>query len=168
MRTMRFMIVPLLAALFCLGCGPKKPEGIPALSPATVTIVKGSDPVANANVFFVAITAPSGSWSTVGVTDENGVAKMETTQGEWRASGVPEGEYQIYLTKLGKIEEPELPPDVETNPEAKQAYLDERLKRLEAAGKEIPKCLTSNETSDLKISVSGSTAETFDISQYDE
>lgn len=162
----------LLAALFCLpGCGPKTPDGIPKLFSTTVTVTNGSNPVKSANVFLVPEEGTaSGSWSVVGLTDERGVAVIETTQGDWKASGAPEGSYVVYLTKVPTIEEPEMPADIETNEEAKSKYFEERQKRLEAANKEIPKSLTSNDTSDLKITVAaGSGAkETFEIGSYTE
>lgn len=171
---MRYIHVAFLAlvALSCclIGCGPKKPAGIPKLVPATITVVRESAPVANANVFLVAQEGtPTGSWSTVGLSDAKGVAVLQTTQGAWNSNGVPEGEYKVYFTKIPKIEEPELPADVETNPESKANYLAERQARLDAAVNEIPKNLTSNDTSEITVTVSSSGLnERIDVAEYDE
>lgn len=169
MRLAKFVPILLFAVVLCVGCGPKKPDGVPSLFPTTVTIVKSGTPVANANVIFVAGEGTaSGSWSVSGITDATGVAKIETSQGDWKAPGAPEGEYKFYITKLAQIEEPEQPADIETNEEAKKNYFAERLKRLEEASKEIPKSLTSTDTSDLSITVASGTggAETVDVDQY--
>jgi len=167
MRYMRITTLVLLATLCCLGCGPKKPAGVPELLPTSVTIVKGSDPVKGANVFLVPGTStPSGSWSIMGVTDETGKAKVETSQGDWKAFGAPQGEYKVYITKLAAIEEPEKPTGAEEGGPELQEYYAERLKRLEEASKEIPKEMTQADTSGLTVTVaagSGANA-TLDIS----
>lgn len=159
-----------IALLFITGCGGGKPEGIPALHPVTVTVTKGGTPVTKANIMLIPTTAAKGSWSVSGMTDASGVAIIETAQGSWKSQGAPEGEFQIYITKLAAIEEPEKPADIEGDPAAKEAYFAERLKRLEAAGKEIPKVLTEPKTSPLKITVASGTgaSETFDVADYEK
>ncbi|MDO4587507.1 MAG: flagellar biosynthetic protein FliO [Planctomycetia bacterium] len=168
MKYGKTLLILAACLVFCFGCGKGKPEGVPDLYPVSITVTKGATPVSEANVFLVP-TSAEGSWSVNGITDANGVAIIKTSQGDWKQSGAPEGEFSIYITKLAKIDEPEKPADIETNEKAKQEYFAERLKRLEAANKEIPKVLTSATTSGLKITVaSGSeTKETFDISQYE-
>lgn len=168
MKYGKTLLILAACLVFCIGCGKGKPEGMPDLYPVSITITKGATPVADANVFLVPASS-SGSWSVNGITDANGVATIKTSQGDWKQPGAPEGEFNIYITKLAKIEEPEKPADMETNEAAKSEYFAERLKRLEAANKEIPKALTSASTSGLKITVaSGSeTNETFDLSQYE-
>lgn len=149
---------------FCVGCGPKKPEGVPDLHPTTVKIVKAGTPVANANVFFVS-EGTSGSWSVTGVTDDAGVATIQTSQGDWKAPGAPEGSFKIYITKLAKFVEP--PKPASDDEEAKAAYYAERLKLLEEAAKEIPEAMKSADTSGLTITVAAKTGanETFDIGE---
>lgn len=171
MRRAKISALLVLSFALCLGCKSGKPEGIPKLFPASVTLVKSGTPIANANILLVpADGTPSGSWSVAGVTDASGRATLETSQGDWKASGAPQGEYKFYVTKLAQIEEPEKPADIDTNEEAKEAYFAERLKRLEAASKEIPKSLNSAETSNLTLSVAegagGST--TVDVDEYAE
>ncbi len=94
---------------------------------------------------------------------------METRQGEWKASGVPEGEYKVYFTKVVQIEEPEQPADMDSNEEAKAEYYKERQARLEAAANEIPKALTNYETSGITVTVSKSAGlnTTIDVAQYE-
>jgi len=163
----RIVLTVLGVCLLLLpGCRKGKPDGIPPLFPVTVKITKGDTPVTGANVFLVAPTSISGSWSASGVTDASGLATIETSQGDWKAKGAPEGEFKIYLTKLAKFEEP--PPPSGDDDASKADFYAERLKRLEAAGKEIPKSLTTVATSELKISIVAGTGanETFDISKY--
>lgn len=166
MNLWKIMMVLGVGLLLFTGCGRGKPKGIPVLHPVNVTITKGGTPVDGANVFLVASNAASGSWSIAGITDAKGVAAIETSQGDWKGKGAPEGEYKIYLTKLAKIEEPAPPGEDDA---AKAVFYAERLMRLEAAGKEIPKSLTSVATSDLKITVAAGTRtnETFDIGQFE-
>ena len=162
------MLMLGVGLLLFTGCGKKKPDGIPPLYPVSVTITKGGTPVAGANVFLVPTSVDFGSWSAAGFTDASGLATIETSQGDWKGKGAPEGEFKIYLTKLAKIEEPERPAGDDGSVDLADFYA-ERLRRLEAASKEIPKELTSVATSGLKITVTaGSGAdETFDISKYE-
>ena len=156
-----------LATVLLVGCGSRTPHGIPDLYPTKVIVLNGDKGIKKANVFLVPQEGTaSGSWSISGVTDEKGSAVIETSQGDWKKAGAPEGNYSVYITKLSQIEEPEKPADMETNEEAKAAFFAERLKRLEEASKEIPKSLTSATTSGLEIVVTTSGAEeTFDVSQ---
>jgi len=166
MNQWKILSVLGVCLLLLPGCTKKKPDGIPPLHPVTVKITKGNDPVVGANVFLVASTGSSGSWSASGVTDTTGLATIETSQGDWKAKGAPEGEFKIYLTKLAKFEEP--PPPGSDDDASKADFYAERLKRLEAASKEIPKSLNSVATSDLKITIVAGTGanEAFDISKY--
>ena len=159
MRSFKLFALMTLTLVLCVGCGPQKPAGVPKLSPAKITVVKGSTPVKNANVFLVPDGAASGSWSVVGKTDETGVAVVKTTQGNWEGSGAPEGSYKIYLTKFAEIEEPDMPEDMDADEEAKKAFYEERAKRLAAAGNEIPPQMNAPETSGLAVTVGGGAAE---------
>ena len=164
MRSFSLFALLSLALVLCVGCGSKKPSGVPKLFPATISVVKGSTPVKNANVFLIPDGAPSGSWSVSGKTDETGVAVVKTSQGEWQASGAPEGSYKIYLTKIVVIDEPEAPEDLDGDEAAKEAYYEERAKRLQAAGNEIPPKMSAPESSGLTITVGGGSTElTIDV-----
>ena len=166
MRSIRILSVLLLAALFCVGCGPKKPDGIPKLNQTKITVQKSGSPVVNANVFLVPDGAQAGSWSVSGKTDQTGVAIIKTMQGDWEAPGAPEGNYKIYLTKFVEIEEPERPDNMDEDEEAKKAYYAEREKRLKEAGSEIPPAMTDAGTSGLTISVAaGMTELTIDVDE---
>ena len=81
----------VLATILLVGCGSRTPQGIPDLYPTKVVILNGDKVVKNANVFLVAQEGtPSGSWSISGVTDDQGSAIIETSQGDWKKQGVPE------------------------------------------------------------------------------
>ena len=166
MRSIKFLSLLMLATLFCVGCGPKKPDGIPKLNQTKITVQKAGAPVVEANVFLVPDGAPSGSWSVSGKTDAMGVAVIKTMQGDWEAPGAPEGNYKIYLTKFTKIEEPERPANMDEDEEAKKAYYAEREKRLKEAGSEIPPAMNDAATSGLTISVGASLTElTIDVDE---
>lgn len=163
-------IFPILgiAVLLLSGCTKGKPDGIPELYPVSITLTKDGAPVADANIGFTAKTAASGSWSVSGKTDATGVAVISTAQGSWKGDGAPEGEFIVHLTKQAAIEEPELPANMEEDSPEKQAYFAERLKRLEAAAKEIPESLKQPKTSTLTVTVEKGTGATvtFDLTPY--
>ena len=162
-------ILTLISGVILLvsnGCGPKMPEGVPPLHPTKVIVLNGGSPVDKANVFFVKQSGDTGSWSVGNSTDSTGVATIQTTQGEWKGVGAPEGEYKVYITKMPDVQEDPLPPgsDSDALEKAQNAY----LKKLAAAPKIVPEKLTSTKTTPLTISVKpGSTTElTVEVSEY--
>ncbi len=167
MRYIKLATAALFLIAACLGCSGGKPAGIPSLSKVQVTVVKSGTPVKDANVFLVpAVGTASGSWSVSGKTDVQGLAVINTSQGDWSGIGAPEGEYKIYLTKFAQIEEPEMPANMDEDEEAKAAYYAEREKRLKEAGNEIPASMNDAERSGLKVSVAGPLTElTIDVDE---
>jgi hypothetical protein len=162
----------LLIGLCCLslfvGCGKKRPEGVPDLYPAKVTVTNAGTPIADANVFLVSQSGASGSWSANGATDAQGVAVINTSQGDWQAKGAPEGEYKIYITKLPDVKEDPVPEEIKNDSDALQKFEQEQMKKLQAAPKIIPEVLTQPAKSPLTLKVAaGSTAELkVDVSEH--
>ena len=157
-----------IGIILIAGCGPKRPDGVPALYPAKVTVKNGASPIAEANVFLVYQGATSGSWSVSGVTDANGVAEITTSQGEWKSKGAPEGEYKIYITKRPDVQEDPMPEEIKNDSDAMERFAAEQQRKLAAAPKVIPEILANPATSPLSLTVSTSgTAElTVDISEH--
>ncbi len=157
-----------ICALLTTGCGTKKPAGIPPLYPATVTVKNGTSPIADASVFLVSQGNAPGSWAVNGSTDANGVAVINTSQGDWKSKGAPEGEYKIYITKVPDVKLDSPPEAIVNDSDALQKFEAEQMKKLKAAPKVIPDKLTNPAQSPLKITVvSGTPAElTVDLSEH--
>lgn len=160
----------LCTVLVLGGCGIKKPDGIPDLHPAKVVVTDGGTPIRGATVSFRPTGSggsASGSWNTVALTDASGVAMIATSQGEWKADGVPAGEYRVVISKKSDYVSEPIPPEIEGDEQAKMAFYAEQKKKMEAAASEVPKSLGASE-SPLKITVSpGTPAElTVDVAQY--
>ena len=157
-----------VSLVFIMGCGPKKPDGIPPLYPAKVMVQNGASPIVGASVFLVSQGATSGSWGVNGVTDSSGTATITTSQGEWKSKGAPEGNYKIYITKRPEIQEEPMPEEIANDSDAMERFAAEQMKKLNAAPKIIPEKLSNPAQSPLTITVSasGSTELTVDISEH--
>ena len=158
----------LVLMLTLPGCGTGKPKDIPALHPATVIVKDGATPISDARVGLVFSGSSTGSWNIAGSTDASGVAKLSTMQGDWKGSGVPAGEYVVFVTKAPEIKFDPIPEEMENDERAKQAVLAERQKQIDALPKIIPSVLTIATTSPLKMTVAaGTKAElTVDVSEH--
>ena len=157
-----------LCVLFTVGCGTKKPDGIPPLYPAKVTVNNGASPIAEASVFLVLQEGTSSGWAANGVTDVNGVAVINTSQGDWKSKGAPAGEYKIYITRRPDVKEDPMPDEIKNDSDAMERFAAEQWKKIQNAPKLIPEKLTNPAQSPLKLTVSTSgTAElTVDISEH--
>ena len=94
----------LCAASTLLGCGPKKPDGMPKLAPVVVTVVQEGTPLAEANVSFYAEAQENRQWACGGVTDASGKLTV-TTRGKY--PGMPLGKYKVTVEKT-LVEDPPL------------------------------------------------------------
>ena len=156
-----------VSLILVVGCGPARPDGIPQLYPATVTVTNGGTPIERASVLLAG--GPSGgSWIANGVTDVNGIAVITTSQGEWQGKGAPEGEYKVYIMKNPDIHQEPLPPELADDSQALERHGDEYRRLLAAAPRVIPEVLTSPATSPLTLTVStsGTVELTVDVSQH--
>lgn len=157
-----------VSLIFVVGCGPKRPDGIPQLYPATVTVQNAGTPIDKVSVL-LAGGPPGGGWAANGVTDANGVAVITTSQGEWKGNGAPEGEYKVYIMKNPEIHQDPLPPDLADDSQALERREAEYRRLLAAAPRIIPEVLTSPVTSQLILTVgtSGKAELIIDVSEFE-
>jgi hypothetical protein len=155
-----------VCVLFVVGCGTKKPDGIPELHPAKVIVQNAGAPIADATVLFAGGT--SGSWSIIGITDSSGVAVITTSQGSWKDKGAPAGEYKVYITKKAEVQQDPLPPELQNDSDAIEKHSAEYMKLLQNAPKVIPDGLTNPAKTPLTLTVgAGGPAElTVDVSKH--
>lgn len=134
----------LLVLISLPGCsrGTGKPEGLPALTPCTVTVLYKGSPVSEATVTLV---PTSGKWVGVGNTGADGKTAVQTNG---RYDGVAAGTYTVTVIKAGAVQ---LPPAPKTAEEDK-AY-SEALQAAKAAKSPIPEKYAKPETSGLTLTV---------------
>lgn len=166
---LRNIILPMIAGLILFtGCGQKKPDGVPTLYPAKITLTNGGSPIADANVFLVFQGGTSGSWAVNGKTNAGGIAEVNTSLGDWKSKGAPEGEYKVYFTKIPVIEEVPLPPELQNDSDAIEKHASEQLKRLRDAPQVIPESLNNPAKTPLVLSVKkeGTAELAVDVSEH--
>ena len=168
MRTLLTTFLFVFALFICVGCNQTKvPDELKNLTPVTVTVTDGSQPVENVAVR-LSVKGTQGAFACVGATDAKGVAVIQSTSGSYTGKGAPAGTYSIVLVKPVDIPE-DLQPQEEDqdNPAvaaAKQTKRDAFLKQNNV----IPDKLTQSASSPIELTVvekSGATTE-IDIAKY--
>jgi len=95
----RIFIVVMFGLCILSGCEQKKrPDGMPALFPCSITVTQKDQPLEGA---LVRLMPESGSfeWTIGGKSDASGVAKI-TTHGEY--AGAPAGTFKVLVSKIEK------------------------------------------------------------------
>ncbi|MDR1141581.1 MAG: carboxypeptidase-like regulatory domain-containing protein [Planctomycetaceae bacterium] len=138
----------------------QKPEGMPELYPAKITIVQEGTPLEGAVVTLLNQDASQSKWVVGGRTDANGVC-LAKTYGKY--SGAPAGKYKVVVAKTEKTEgeTAKQPP-----PQDHKALEEYNIKR----GKEakwydyVDVQYKSEETTDLEIEITiGKNEQTIDV-----
>ena len=103
MKTTHWIIFSALLGLVCSGCGGQQtPEGFPPLSPLTIVIQNGGQPVDQVPFQLVPENA-SVSWGVAGQTGSSGEGAATTSQGTFSARGCPEGKFIVLLTEPTRL-----------------------------------------------------------------
>lgn len=107
----------LLCMTLMVGCGPKRPEGLPNLVSCVLTFqYEDGTPIDNGMVSLSPENPDLRQWSISGTTDASGVTKI-STNGEF--PGAPAGKYKVVIRKVeliptGKVDKEVGEPIVET------------------------------------------------------
>ena len=90
----RLALLALGALLLCMtGCNrPERPDGFPVLYPCEVAITLDGVPLEGANV---KLNSPDARWPPGGITNAQGVARINT----YSHPGAPAGEYKVLVSK---------------------------------------------------------------------
>ena len=173
MRQVNSLILVVVASIFVvtsLGCNrAKRPRDFPDLEPCTITIVNGANPVQGASILLSSSDGTKkGAWIADGITDDNGVAQIKTSQGNYSKKGVPTGKYKLTLSKEPKVEG-ELPPQEleKLSLEEYRAYTRKIADQKAKMPKEIPDKAKSQKETPLDLDVPSSGCNlTIDLSEY--
>lgn len=90
------LLASLLLVGLVVGCGEPRPEGMPALYPASVTITQDGQPLPDATVTLIPTDSTLARWPIGGVTDEAGITKLKTYI---KFNGVPAGSFKVTVNK---------------------------------------------------------------------
>lgn len=104
-KCLTFAVLLFLIAVVSIGCGPKRPEGLPDLYPTEITINCNGAPLAGAYVTVMNAEAPI-SFAIGGKTNEMGVAAMQVQIAEGDFMGAPEGNLSVLVSKTTIIKDP--------------------------------------------------------------
>lgn len=144
------------------GCGPKRPADMPETVPFKVTVVDGSTPIADVDVFFI---NTNGNAVITGRTNAQGVAEMQTSLLDYTEKGAPAGEYRVTCTKDPQVEHWKTPQErALMDPGEAGAYQLEWQKKNDELPREIPIVWREFDKSPLKTTVpAGGGDVTFDV-----
>ncbi|MDR1269126.1 MAG: Ig-like domain-containing protein [Planctomycetaceae bacterium] len=168
MRTF-LLFYTLTMLLFFVGCGGVPvPDELKNLCPVTITVTDGDQAIEGIAVSLSAETS-GGAWASRGVTNEKGVAVIQTLRASYTGKGAPAGDYKVTLIKTANFP-PELEPQETDQNLPPQAVVAKEKKRNDFLEKNriIPKSLELSDTSPVKLTVTSQTGATLiiDLSQY--
>lgn len=114
-----FLASGCLLAL-AIGCGDPRPEGMPELYPATITVVQDGSPLPGAAVTLLPQDAALTRWPVGGTTDDSGAVKLHTYS---TFPGAPAGTFKVTVSKTVTEGDP-LPkhPGIDATREQLSAY----------------------------------------------
>ena len=153
----RFIIMFLgVLVLFVAGCGgEKKPDGMPAIYPTTITFTQDGSPLVGATVTLVAQDQANTQWPSGGATDNNGVLRVKTKGFD----GAPVGTFKVVVTKT-ETEGTAVAVELSDAAGAKPAASGGDQKSYYLVEKDYRSAATTTLTLEVK---SGKNAETFDL-----
>ena len=103
-RTLASFTMLLIALFIIVGCGgEQRPDGMPRLYPAAITVMQGGSPLAEASVVLFPEDSANERWAPMGTTDASGVAVLRV---DGRYEGAPLGTYKVTVSKLEIIDGP--------------------------------------------------------------
>jgi hypothetical protein len=165
---MRFDFL-LLLLLAVIGCNISTPPELRNLSPVTITVLNGDQPVENVHVSLAAKEPQHLLYGCGGVTGSNGCAKIQTTIREHFRDGAIPGSYSITLRKKIVFPADLEPSETEISlPEKERKVRQTKREAFEKQNRIIPIIFEQQETSPITLTVESrkATELTIDISKY--
>ncbi len=159
-------LVVVMASALILGCSGK-PSGFPKVSPCTITVTNGSDPIEGVDVALIPDTPISGV-IVGGKTDASGVCVVKTTYANFSAPGSPEGTFKVQLRKDPEPTKPELTADDMASMDRSEIdkYNALRDAEIKSLPKVVPADLTSAQTTPVSVSVPADKEKAIDVAEF--
>lgn len=147
----------LIVSLFFIslsGCGGTvRPDGMPPLHPATITVTQDGAPLSEATVMLLPQSPEMQRWSCGGITDSSGNVTLSTLGNQ---PGVVAGKFTVTIAKTDA--DPPIPFEGEMTKAQQEADAKRKVYDL------VDPKYASPKTSGLEIDVtSGKNAKTFDV-----
>ncbi|MDR0337893.1 MAG: hypothetical protein LBI18_12465 [Planctomycetaceae bacterium] len=143
------MLFLIAVTVFFFGC-QQRPERIPTTVPCQIIVLKDGIPQEGIDVSLHSFEG-NGTLSFMGLTNAQGVAKIQTHFVNYKESGVPIGNYRVTIDKPVQ-----LPPDGVDDSKLSGKELNDYLTKREAELEKIrviPQWLTVSVSTPLKINV---------------
>jgi len=176
MNRIVFLALSCSYLIFFSGCGEKFPPDFPKVYPITVTVKDGETPLPKINVTFIPANKGTSnvSYSSAGLTREDGGAIISTMQGSFVKKGIPEGEFIVTLSDFIDLSS-DITPEEKANMSREELYkimMDEKKKIAEFV-KKVPEVLcapmaaSDEERSPIRFTVvKGRNTLTIDVAEY--
>jgi hypothetical protein len=166
--TMKKFIYCIFFVISAIGCHKSSPSGLPPLVPYTIKVVDNQQPITGVDIGLYREEG-QGGWSLGGITNSDGIAKIQTIFGSFEGYGIPAGTYRVLFNKrielpqeliLSEEQSLKLSPEELTKwDQKKQKYIKEH--RI------LPDAFSDWETTPIKITVSETEHSfTVDVSKY--
>ena len=161
MNTELLFVTSFIIFMFFSGCSKPHPEGLPPLVPCTIQVVDGKKPIGGVDVNLTRQNG-HGGWTLHGRTNGNGNAQIRTSVASFQASGVPVGDYEVFVSE--RIDLPkELSPPQDEQMRMSSQEMAELVKKQEEYLEQNRRLSTS--AIELSVSESGGTF-VVDISKH--
>ncbi|MDR1270927.1 MAG: hypothetical protein LBK82_15540 [Planctomycetaceae bacterium] len=162
MYPLRIFVILFLLAFH--GC-QQRPEGMPTTVPCQITVLKNGVPMEGIDVSLHS-HGGNGTLSIMGLTNAQGIAKIQTHSVNYKESGAPVGSYKITIDKPVQ-----LPPDGVDDSKLSGKELNDYLTKREAELEKIrvvPQWLTVSSSTPLEIKVEPQTGgeQTIDLKDF--
>ena len=102
-RALTLFITLLPTAFFFTGCGHARPDGMPRLYPASITVIQDGAPLEGAMVQLFSEDPALERWGPTGITNAAGVVAIRT---DAAYNGAPLGTYKVVVTKMEREPHP--------------------------------------------------------------
>jgi hypothetical protein len=165
---MRFSFLSLLL-LVIIDCNISTPPELRNLSPVTITVLNGDQPVENVHVSLASKEPQHLLYGCGGVTGFDGCTKIQTTIREHVRNGAIPGSYSITLRKIIVFPADLEPSETEIGlPEEERKVLRTKREAFEKQNQIIPNIFEQQETSPITLTVESrkTTELTIDISKH--
>jgi hypothetical protein len=162
-RSKKCSVVLVLSLLIFTSCGGEpKPEGLPALYPAKITILQAEKKLDGASVILINEETSQSQWLVGGVTDSNGVCTLKTLG---KFDGAPVGKYKVTVEKTTIKESETAKQPVPTDPQALNEYYA-KIANEEKHYNNVNLKYKLPTTTDLEIEINaGKNENTFDVGE---